>query len=130
MNRRRHRRERVLAVAILTDTFVVPAHAILGCGGRVAKSDPSARYLERFPALKSGVNFKRYSLELAPAPLGSSPSERSLCGKNPLTAWRRPFEVARAKEPILGPLHDIYLRNLRHALGMDEPQPGLTSWVA
>lgn len=63
---------------------------------------------------------------LATGPPGKADSQpkRSSRGENPLTAWRRPFEVARAKEPILGPLHEIYLRNLRHALGMDEPQRG------
>ena len=58
-----------------------------------------------------------------PAGKAESQHERTIRGDNPLTAWRSPFEVARAKEPILGPLHDIYLRNLRHALGLAEPPP-------
>ena len=65
-----------------------------------------------------------FRLATGPPGKADSQSKRASRGKNPLTAWRGPFEVARAKEPILGPLHDIYLRNLRHALGMDEPQPG------
>ncbi len=64
-----------------------------------------------------------FRLATGPAGKAESQHKRSSRGENPLTAWRRPFEVARAKELILGPLHDIYLRNLRHALGMDEPPP-------
>jgi hypothetical protein len=64
-----------------------------------------------------------FRLATGPAGKAGSQNKRSSRGENPLTAWRRPFEVAKAKEPILGPLHDIYLRNLRHAHSMDEPPP-------
>ena len=64
-----------------------------------------------------------FHLMTGPAGKAESQHERAISGDNPLTAWRSPFEVARAKEPILGPLHDIYLRNLRHALGLAEPPP-------
>jgi hypothetical protein len=84
---RRHRRGRVLAVAILTDTFVVPVQATLGCGRREQKRPLSNEVSRRFLGLESGVNLKRYALELAPAPLGSFDSERSPSGGGSSMLW-------------------------------------------
>jgi hypothetical protein len=60
---------------------------------------------------------------LASAPAGQPQLQRRNRSKkgDPLTAWRRPFENARANEPVLGALQGIYLRHLRAALGLDEP---------
>jgi hypothetical protein len=44
--------------------------------------------------------------------------------KDPLSAWRRPFEVARANEPILGQSREFYLSHLRLALARDELSKG------
>jgi hypothetical protein len=58
---------------------------------------------------------------LAIAPPGRSPLQRKRPSVgNPLNGWRRTFEVARANEPIFGPLHDIILNRLHHALASDK----------
>ena len=44
--------------------------------------------------------------------------------RNPLTAWRIPFEKASKQEPLLGGLHDLYVESVRSAIADDVSSGG------